>query len=126
VAGKAIAERVKELAKNEDNTTELDNEILGLAAIIDGLEQIHHDTPYALERADLIGKLKRAKAEIISKKVDIEYKARVVMDADSLWAKLANLIDEEVEDEQKRYTLKDKVMKVLDLMVENGAARMSE
>lgn len=122
----ALRDRVKELAKDESNLTELDNEILGLAAIIDDLEAIYHHTPYALERAETIGKLKKIKAELIDKKVNMEYKARVIMDADSIWGKISNIIDEVMgefqEDEGLKYKLKDKIMKVLDGAVESGAA----
>lgn len=122
----AIQDRVKELAQDESNLTELDNEILGLAAIIDDLEKMYHQVPYALERAETIGKLKRIKADLIEKKVNMDYKARVIMDADSVWGKISTVIDETVEDEGIRYKLKDKIMKVLDTMVESGAAQSKD
>ncbi len=119
---KAIQDRVKELAQIEGSTTELDDEILGLAAIIDDLEKSYHHIPYAQDRAETIGKLKKVKADLIEKKVNMEYKAKVIMDADSIWGKISTIIDETVQDEGIRFKLKDQVMKVLDTAVESGAA----
>lgn len=118
----SLIDRVRELAQDDSNLTELDNEILGLAAIIDDLEDLYHHTTYALERAETIAKLKKIKAELIEKKVNMDYKARVIMDADSIWSKISTIIDEVVQDEGIRFKLKDQVIKVLDTAVESGAA----
>jgi len=117
----AVSERVLELRDDVKNLTELDDEILGLAAIIDDLERNYHRSGWPLERANTIGKLKKIKAEIIEKKINIEFKDRLILNVDSVWEQLKTAIDDVIKDKNLNAQLKDRCARVLDTVVESGS-----
>ena len=124
-----IAQRVEKLRANRKNITELDDEILGLAAIIDETEE-HYDAItnplIKKEFADLIARMKKTKAEIIEKRINIEIKLRLVLDADLLWNKIGEVFERTIADENARKVAKIEVAKLLDDLVSEGKAETKD
>jgi len=123
-----IAQRVDKLKGDRRNITELDDEILRLAAIIDETED-HYDSILnpilKTEIADLLAKMKKTKAEIIEKRVNIEIKLRLVLDADLLWGRIADIFERTIVDENSRRMAKIEIGKLLDELVNDKKAKES-
>lgn len=123
-----ITQRVERLKTDRRNITELDDEILRLAAVIDETEE-HYDAItnplIKKEFADLLARMKKTKAEIIEKRVNIEIKLRLVLDADLLWGKIAEIFERTIVDENSRRVAKLEIAKLLDELVSEGKAKES-
>jgi|GEM_PF-4114482 len=110
---KELESRIEELGKDPSNTLSLDREILQLTALIEILR-----TTNPVGEAETIRRLTDTKAGLIWKKVEIEYKNRVILNPESIWEKVKGILDTECKDETTRAALKVAFLKMLDEIAE--------
>jgi hypothetical protein len=107
--------RVEELAQDPNSLTELNDEILKLAAIIDNLEDSYGVLAVGrLEQAETIAKLKVIKSTLVEKRLELETKYGRVFNAEWLWEQTVKILDVGIADETVRIAVKDSFLHLLD------------
>jgi hypothetical protein len=111
---------VAELKRQGRSIIDLDEDILGLTALIDlVLAQNRPGMP------SLVARLMLAKADLIETKINIREKMRVALNADFLWEKMRRITKETIGDRETRRQMELEYAKLLDELVEAELAKTS-
>lgn len=115
-----LEERSKELAKAKRNLTTLDEQVLNSLATIQELERRYPIATISPSDAIQLQKLRLEHADLIDRRVELEIKLRMVLNAEWLYDEASKLFEEKIVDGNTRQIVKEQFGEMLDRLVEAG------